>query len=609
MNTIKKSILDAVMTYCDIKIANAQYAFTEIGIVTDTDYVHYTNTINVKGAIYTDVLSVGKIVYPKDSVVYCFVPNNQYNNMFILGKLDASPANIQGGEIHIGETGERNDDGSMNYYFNVDQNGNVEITQGSINLGLNNDGSYNFSVDNDGNMIARDGYFTGDIVGSSITSSDGTFQIDASGNITGANISGSSFSSTNGTFEIDEDGNITGANISGSTLNGDTISGGSISIGNESGSYYFGVDTDGEVDIIGGSINLSADNFVLTDSDGTANFSIDKEGNATFRGSLDAPTGTIAGFSLTDVSMQYHEYGADLGFGYVTMGDGVGSELGLVTYNTTNGTAFVSPGIIEACNLNNRTAVRLNATINSYYTNNSSNFYSDWSGRDASSLKESASIYTDGDIICGASHSPAATRKYIYDNYENSSAGKSVRTARRVYNGGSYSVTTSSANNFIPDTDNAMGCGGGQHRWTSVNATNGTIQTSDKKEKTHISYLSDQDQQENVKDFIMSLKPVKYMWKENGHRIHLGFYAQDVAKDANSTIGDTSLFTAAHYEKDDNGESIDVGYTPDTPDEELSWGLKYQEFIAPMVSMIQMQQKQIDKLQSQIQQLQERNEK
>ena len=255
INTIKKSILDAVMTYCDIKIANAQYAFTEIGVVTDTDYVHYTNTVNIKGAIYTGVLSVGKIVYPKDSVVYCFVPNNQYNNMFILGKLDASPANIEGGEIHIGETGKQNDDGSMKYYFNVDKNGNVEITQGSINLGLNKDGTYNFSVDNDGNMIARDGYFTGDIVGSSIKSSDGTFEIDNDGNITGADIIGSSFSSTNGTFAIDENGNIKGADIVGSTLSGDTISGGSIEIGNESGSYYFGVDTNGEVTIVGANIS------------------------------------------------------------------------------------------------------------------------------------------------------------------------------------------------------------------------------------------------------------------------------------------------------------------------------------------------------------------
>ena len=114
----------------------------------------------------------------------------------------------------------------------------------------------------------------------------------------------------------------------------------------------------------------------------------------------------------------------------------------------------------------------------------------------------------------------------------------------------------------------------------------------------------------------MSLQPVEYKWKDNGKRTHLGFYAQDVQQEALSTIGDTAVYCAAHYEKDSNGEPIDIGYTSDTPDEELSWGLRYTEFIAPMVSMIQTQQKQIetqqkqiDELQSQVQQLQERNDK
>ena len=149
---------------------------------------------------------------------------------------------------------------------------------------------------------------------------------------------------------------------------------------------------------------------------------------------------------------------------------------------------------------------------------------------------------------------------------------------------------------------NSNGNGHFNQVWTS----DGTVSKSDKKEKTHIKYLSEDNK---VKDFIMSLQPVEYKWKDNGKRTHLGFYAQDVQQESLSTIGDTALYCAAHYEKDDNRESIDIGYTSDTPDEELSWGLRYTEFIAPMVSMIQMQQKQIDKLQSQIQQLQERNEK
>lgn len=576
MNTIKKSILDAVMTYCDIKIANAQYAFTEIGVVTDTDYVHYTNTINIKGAIYTGVLSVGKIVYPKDSVVYCFVPNNQYNNMFILGKLDASPANIEGGEIHIGETGKQNDDGSMKYYFNVDKNGNVEITQGSINLGLNSNGTYNFSVDNDGNMIARDGYFTGDIVGSSISSSDGTFAIDKDGNITGADIVGSSFSSTNGTFSIDEDGNIIGASISGS----------SIEIGDESGSYYFGVDTNGEVTMVGANISGYATDSELSVLPHTI--------------SLSTGDGS-GGITIT----MYDENG-----NYV---DGAQSTM----YLWANNIKFDADHRFE-----------LNA---GEFVFNGGNFSLDADGNatfggtvNASQIKGDLVLskigYDDGTVVAEADYVPGGGEPNCFFPHGASFGGdptspnttidldieKGITTPHLVIYNGSSGIT--SGRFYLGDigTSSYHIGSGGTGAFKSLTTDSGTVSTSDKKKKTHIKYLSEDNK---VKDFIMSLQPVEYKWKDNGERTHLGFYAQDVQQEALSTIGDTGLYCAAHYEKDNNGEPIDIGYTLDTPDEELSWGLRYEEFIAPMVSMIQMQQKQIDELQSQIQQLQERNEK
>lgn len=592
INTIKKSILDAVMTYCDIKIANAQYAFTEIGIVTDTDYVHYTNTINVKGAIYTGVLSVGKIVYPKDSVVYCFVPNNQYNNMFILGKLDASPANIQGGEIHIGETGKQNDDGSMKYYFNVDQNGNVEITQGSINLGLNNDGNYNFSVDNDGNMIARDGYFTGDIVGSSISSSDGTFQIDANGNITGADISGSSFSSTNGTFEIDENGNISGADITGSTLSGDTITGGSISIGNESGTYYFGVDTNGEVTINGANISGYATDSELSVLPHSISLSTgDGDGGITI--------------SMYDKNGHY------------------------VSGATSTMTIWANNITIDADHKLNLNSENCTIAVTKNFTITANNFSIDENGNASFTGQINASqisgdlvlsqiVYDENTTVAQAYWNPSSGKPSCYFSYgasfggnyaspdtSISDAGNGIQTSHLVITNGSSGITY--GNFYLGDIKgNYYINSNGNGVFNNLKTDNGTVSKSDKKEKTHIKYLSEDNK---IKDFIMSLQPVEYKWKNNGKRTHLGFYAQDVQQEALSTIGDTSLYVAAHYDKDDNGEIIDTGYTSDTSDEDLSWGLRYQEFIAPMVSMIQMQQKQIDELQSQIQQLQERNEK
>lgn len=588
INTIKKSILDAVMTYCDIKIANAQYAFTEIGVVTDTDYVHYTNTVNIKGAIYTGVLSVGKIVYPKDSVVYCFVPNNQYNNMFILGKLDASPANIEGGEIHIGETGKQNDDGSMKYYFNVDDNGNVEITQGSINLGLNSDGTYNFSVDNDGNMIARDGYFTGDIVGSSIKSSDGTFEIDKDGNIIGADIIGSSFSSTNGTFAIDADGNIKGADISGSTLSGDTISGGSIEIGNESGSYYFGVDTNGEVTIVGANISgYATDGEVASEiavlphtislSSGDSGITITTyDGNGDY---LNSSTSTISIYATNIKFDADHRLELKAGEFVFNGGNFSLDEDGNATFGGTinatqiQGTLALSEIVYKITETNIVTVAQA--------------YVSEASGR-------ASCFFPRGAAFGGGYDSPDTSI---------SSDGNGITTSHLVITNGSSGIDYGSF--YLGTIDYSINSNGNGH-FNQVWTSSGTVSKSDKKEKTHIKYLSEDNK---IKDFIMSLRPVEYKWKNNGERTHLGFYAQDVQQEALSTIGDTSLYCAAHYDKDDNGEPIDIGYTPDTPDEELSWGLRYTEFIAPMVSMIQTQQKQIDKLQSQIQQLQERNEK
>lgn len=584
INTIKKSILDAVMTYCDIKIANAQYAFTEIGVVTDTDYVHYTNTVNIKGAIYTGVLSVGKIVYPKDSVVYCFVPNNQYNNMFILGKLDASPANIEGGEIHIGETGKQNDDGSMKYYFNVDDNGNVEITQGSINLGLNNDGTYNFSVDNDGNMIARDGYFTGDIVGSSIKSSDGTFEIDSDGNITGADIVGSSFSSTNRTFAIDENGNIIGADISGSTLSGDTISGGSIEIGDKSGSYYFGVDTNGEVTIVGASISGYATDSELAVLPHTISLSTgDGSGGITItmydeNGKSVSSTQSTMYLYASNIKID-SEHKLELNAGEFVFN---GGNFSLDKDGNATFTGTVNASQIEGTLALSEIKIDNNTVAQAYY--------SSASGRPG----------------CFFGYGAAFGGKYDYPDTSISNEGNGIRTSHLVISDGTSGIT--SGRFYLGDigTSNYHIGSGGTGAFESLSTDDGTVSKSDKKEKEHIKYLSEDNK---IKDFIMSLQPVEYKWKDNGKRTHLGFYAQDVQQEALSTIGDTGLYCAAHYDKDDNGEPIDIGYAPDIPDEELSWGLRYTEFIAPMVSMIQMQQKQIDELQSQIQQLQERNEK
>ena len=75
---------------------------------------------------------------------------------------------------------------------------------------------------------------------------------------------------------------------------------------------------------------------------------------------------------------------------------------------------------------------------------------------------------------------------------------------------------------IYPSVTDGMTCGASGFRWSAVHATNGTIQTSDKREKDHITQLAD------CGATIDALEPVRFAWKKTG-RVDLGFYAQDVA--------------------------------------------------------------------------------
>ncbi|MCB1450092.1 MAG: DUF2793 domain-containing protein [Nitratireductor sp.] len=98
----------------------------------------------------------------------------------------------------------------------------------------------------------------------------------------------------------------------------------------------------------------------------------------------------------------------------------------------------------------------------------------------------------------------------------------------------------------IPEADNAYSLGNSTHRWSSVWASNGVIQTSDARDK-----LVDSPIGEFATRMVDSISPVLYRWKaaQNqvmiegepgpeatarlepmaGKRLHAGFLAQDVA--------------------------------------------------------------------------------
>lgn len=73
----------------------------------------------------------------------------------------------------------------------------------------------------------------------------------------------------------------------------------------------------------------------------------------------------------------------------------------------------------------------------------------------------------------------------------------------------------------------------------------------------------------------------------------MGFGAQEVAQAAiENNMGDLALYQAARVEEDGQ----ETYYSPEAPDEDLRWGLNYHEFLAPLIALVQEQEKRIQQL-------------
>ena len=111
-----------------------------------------------------------------------------------------------------------------------------------------------------------------------------------------------------------------------------------------------------------------------------------------------------------------------------------------------------------------------------------------------------------------------------------------------------------------PMADDVTDLGHSSYRFDDVYATNGTIQTSDKNMKKNI-------KKSNLGlAFLEKLNPVSYSWKK-GSRKHYGLIAQEVEKAL-----DGEDF-AGLVKGEDNGKEF--------------YGLRYPEFIAPLIKAVQ----------------------
>lgn len=143
--------------------------------------------------------------------------------------------------------------------------------------------------------------------------------------------------------------------------------------------------------------------------------------------------------------------------------------------------------------------------------------------------------------------------------------------------------------------------------FSDIYCKNGTIHTSDRNKKKDITEFDS----DFVEKFIMGITPVSYKYKENqSERTHFGIIAQDIEDLMNLLNMDSKDF--AGFIKSPKTKSIDENSAESLSEDiegEFEYSLRYEEFISPLIKMVQIQQKEMDGLKAEIEKLKEKMQK
>ena len=171
--------------------------------------------------------------------------------------------------------------------------------------------------------------------------------------------------------------------------------------------------------------------------------------------------------------------------------------------------------------------------------------------------------------------------------------------------------------------DGSLNLGNGSHRWAVVYAKTGSINTSDRNEKNTIADI-DPEQAEKL---IMGLKPSTFKFNDGtSGRTHWGLISQDI-EELLPQIGMSDLDFAGFIKTpktEDYYEDVPETVTDEETGEEKTvtrkelktrtvegeyiYSLRYDEFIAPLICMVQRQQKQIQDLERRLSALESKEE-
>ena len=160
------------------------------------------------------------------------------------------------------------------------------------------------------------------------------------------------------------------------------------------------------------------------------------------------------------------------------------------------------------------------------------------------------------------------------------------------------------AGDLDPASDNSMYLGVPSLRWKQVYAVSSTISTSDERLKDNIRPLDER----LTHDFFMRLNPISYRSKEgDSGRTHYGLGAQSVEKamkDSGMTSMDFAGFIKSPITEEIEIEEVQKRMEQREIPGKYRYGLRYEEFISPLIKMVQMQQRQLEVQMEKIQEIQ-----
>ncbi|MDK2771946.1 MAG: tail fiber domain-containing protein [Flavobacterium sp.] len=195
-------------------------------------------------------------------------------------------------------------------------------------------------------------------------------------------------------------------------------------------------------------------------------------------------------------------------------------------------------------------------------------------------------VYHNGKVVIG--RTGTTTHHIDIDNGANTGSTMGIGDVEYIEDGNNE---TRFSHRLVPLYDNSLTLGSTTYRWRTVYAVNGTIQTSDGRDKTNVLPLN-----YGIKD-LMKLNPVSYNWKEEKYlgyvipedkkELKLGLIAQEVQKIIPEVVYDSTWLPKSEKERQ-TYIKVANDYL----------GINYEELLAVLVKAKQEQQLELEKIQA-----------